>query len=76
MNKRSRKHLQEAVNNSSCYVLITCGQPSENGEMQVEMTYSGDPSLASLLVLNAQSVIDQEVEQDDFSPPAIRLIKS
>jgi hypothetical protein len=67
MNKRSRKHLQEVLNkNPSCYVLITCGQPSEDGEMQVEMTYQGDAALASYLLHGAQLYIDPEDEQQDL----------
>ncbi len=61
MRKNSRQHLQEVLDqNHSCYVLITCGQPSEDGQMQVEMTYQGDVSLASYLLQGAQSFIDQE----------------
>lgn len=61
MGKSSRVHLQEVLDkNPSCYVLITCGQPSEDGQMQVEMTYQGDTSLASYLVQGAQFYLDQE----------------
>jgi len=49
----------------ACYVLITCGQPSADGKMQVEMTYEGDPTLAAYLIENAQGFIDQE--NDAFS---------
>lgn len=76
MSKRSRKHLQEAVDkNLTCYVLITCGQPSEDGHMQVEMTYQGDTALATYLLQSAQTFIDQEGELDAYSPPAIRLVE-
>lgn len=76
MNKRSRKHLQEVLDKDpSCYVLITCGQPSEDGQMQVEMTYQGDASLASYLIQGAQLFIDQVEEPDDLPQPAIRLVK-
>lgn len=76
MNKRSRKHLQEALDkNPSCYVLITCGQPSEDGQMQVEMTYQGDAALAAYLLQGAQLFIDQEEDLDSYSPPAIRLVE-
>jgi hypothetical protein len=44
----------------ACYVLITCGQPSADGKMAVEMTYEGDPTLASFLLANAQGFIDQD----------------
>ena len=76
MNKSSRKHLQEALNkNPSCYVLITCGQPSEDGQMQVEMTYQGEPALAAYLLQGAQLFIDQEEEQDNHSPAAMGLVE-
>jgi hypothetical protein len=63
MSNRCCKHLKAALNkNPSCYVLITCGEPSENGEMQVEMMYQGDTTLASYLLQGAQSLMDQEEE--------------
>ena len=75
MKKRSRKHLQEVLDNDpSCFVLITCGQPSEDGQMQVEMTYQGDATLASYLIQGAQSFIDQE-EDENLPQPSIRLVK-
>lgn len=46
--------------NNACFVLITCGEPSKDGKMQVEMTYEGDPFLAAYLVESAQNVIDPE----------------
>jgi hypothetical protein len=47
---------------NACYVLITCGEPAEDGKMQVEMTYEGDASLASFLVDSAQEIIgNQEI---------------
>lgn len=65
MGKSSRVHLQEVLDKTpSCYVLITCGQPSEDGQMQVEMTYQGDTSLASYLVQGAQFYLDQEENQE------------
>ena len=77
MEKTSREQLQEVLDkNHSCYVLVTCGEPSEDGKMQVEMTYQGDPSLAAYLLEDAQSLIHQEVSQEDFSIPSIHLIKS
>lgn len=79
MNNRCRQHLQEALDkNPSCYVLITCGEPSPNGEMQVEMTYQGDATLASYLIQGAQTFIDHEEELEspkcDYSIP-IRRVK-
>ena len=48
--------------NNACYVLITCGEPSEDGKMEVEMTYEGDASLAAYLIESAQGFIDGEEE--------------
>ncbi len=42
-----------------CYVLIACGHPSENGEIEVEMTYEGDKTLASYLLESAQEFLDR-----------------
>jgi hypothetical protein len=50
-------HLQE---DQACYVLITCGKPGVDGKMSVEMTYEGDPLLASFLLENAQGLIDKD----------------
>ena len=46
--------------NNACYVLITCGEPTEDGKMQVEMTYEGDVSLAAFLIESAQDIIDEQ----------------
>lgn len=46
----------------ACYVLITCGQPSKDGKMQVELTYEGDPDLASYLVQSAQGYLDDQID--------------
>lgn len=45
---------------NACYVLITCGEPSEDGKMQVEMTYEGDACLAAYLIESARGFIDSE----------------
>lgn len=44
----------------ACCIVITCGQPSADGKMSVEMTYEGDPLLASYLLENAQGFIDHD----------------
>jgi len=53
--KDIRKLLGE---NNACYVLITCDDPSDEGKMNVQMSYEGDEMLASFLVDNAQQVFD------------------
>lgn len=46
----------------ACYVLVTCDQPSDDGKMNVEMSYEGDPALASFLLQGAQEYFET---QDD-----------
>ncbi len=48
--------------NHSCYILITCGKPSADGNMQVEMSYEGDACLAAYLIESAQGVIDDDIQ--------------
>lgn len=48
----------------AAYILITCAEPNFEGKMQVELTYEGDPTLASYLLENAQQIIHQN--DDEF----------
>jgi hypothetical protein len=52
--------------NHACYVLVTCDEPSEDGDMRVEMSYHGDASLASMLLHGAQTYIDEKHEASDY----------
>lgn len=45
---------------NACFVLITCGEPTEDGKMQVEMIYEGDASLAAYLIESAQGLIESQ----------------
>ncbi|MCE2982711.1 MAG: hypothetical protein LW832_03995 [Parachlamydia sp.] len=61
MSKKARNQLEKALmQKNACYILITCGDPTQNGDMQVEMTYEGDATLASFLLQGAQTFIDNE----------------
>ncbi len=52
------KGLKEALaEEHECYVLITCKKHEEDGKLQVEMSYEGDPSLAAYLVESAQQFV-------------------
>lgn len=42
------------------YVLITADSFDSKGEMQVQMSYEGDPSLISYLLKGAKSLVDKE----------------
>ena len=48
----------------SCYVLITCDDPNEEGEMNVEMSYEGDIDLAALMVDHAQTFFYEAREEE------------
>lgn len=43
-----------------CYVLITCGEPREDGTIEVEMKYDGEQWLAGYLVKSAQGILEEE----------------
>lgn len=61
--KLSSEDLRQALAESNvCYVLITCAEPTEDGKMQVEMTYDGDPSLAAYLIESAHGLIENQEE--------------
>lgn len=65
MKRNMQKVLRETLTKKHvCYVLITCDAPSEDGNMNVEMTYEGDAALAAFLLQGAQSFIDEQ-ELDD-----------
>ncbi len=57
-NKIPLKIQEMFLRNNKCYVLITCGEPSEDGKMQVEMTYEGDEVLAAYLIESARGFIE------------------
>lgn len=57
--KRIRKLLEKEY---AGFVLITCKLPEDNGNMEVEMIYEGDPVLASYLLEGAREYLDTEEE--------------
>jgi hypothetical protein len=50
--------------NMACYVLITCSEPSDDGQMNVELSYEGEETLASFLIENAQMYFDEKMTED------------
>ena len=48
----------------TCYVLITCDQPSSEGKMNVQMNYAGDPVLAAYLLQGAQNFLEEQEEEE------------
>lgn len=43
-----------------CYVLISCGEPKEDGTIDVEMKYDGKKWLAAYLVKSAKDVLEDD----------------
>ena len=74
-----RKSIRETLaKDHACYVLITCSDLDDHGQMNVEMTYEGDPTLAAYLLHSAQSFIDTEEEEEElelFPPKEHRRIE-
>jgi len=56
---------EELAEKNTCYVLITCGDPSDTGQMDVEMAYDGDSTLAAYLLHSAQSFIDPDDDLEE-----------
>ena len=59
------KHLFQKIKNylaenNFCYVLLTCSEPSEEGNMQVEMDFEGDEDLASYLLESSREVFKRK----------------
>ncbi|MEL7431521.1 MAG: hypothetical protein AAGI90_03205 [Chlamydiota bacterium] len=46
----------------ACYVLITCKEPSEDGKMEVELSYEGDETLAAYLVESASEAFNHSAD--------------
>jgi hypothetical protein len=59
----SRQDLRQVLaERNACFVLITCGEPTEDGKMEVEMTYEGDAFLAAYLIESAHGLIENHNE--------------
>jgi hypothetical protein len=57
--KSKSQNITEVLSeDNQCYVLITCGKPAQDGQMEVEMEYGGDPVLAAYLVESASTIMD------------------
>ena len=45
--------------NDGLFIMITCAPPSEDGKIQVEMTYEGDPFVVLYILKKAQEQFEQ-----------------
>jgi hypothetical protein len=63
----SRQDLRQVLaERNACFVLITCGEPTDDGKMEVEMTYEGDESLAAYLIESAHGLIENHNEPSEI----------
>lgn len=56
--------LSESLKDQAGYILITCGPPSNSGQMKVEMSYGGNPDLVNMLLDGAQELLNEESEEE------------
>jgi hypothetical protein len=62
IHKRVKKLLEQDFEG---YVLVTCRPATTDGQMQVEMSYEGDPILAAYLMDGAQQYLEEEDVADE-----------
>lgn len=66
MKRHAKKCLKEELaKKHACYVLITCDEPSSDGQMQVKMSYEGDATLAAYMLHGAQLHFEEEAIEAD-----------
>lgn len=54
LKERMQQTIAEKIQHGTvCYVLITCQEADEEGNMKVELSYEGDGDLASYLISSA-----------------------
>lgn len=71
MKRNAKKGLKQSLaKKHTCYVLITCDEPSSNGEMAVEMSYEGDATLAAYLLQGAQAFMDEQDPEIELKNPS------
>lgn len=76
MKSREHKKINKTLDNLyTCYILITCKPPTNDGKMSVEMSYKGDALISSYLLEQAQSIIDSEIQipSEDSSEKIIAI---
>jgi hypothetical protein len=69
MRRDVEKRIKDTLaKNHACYILITCDEPTEDGQMQINLTYEGPATIASYMLQDAQSYIN---EQEEAEQPVI-----
>ena len=55
-----QKKIKKLLEDQKCFVLLTCSEPSKDGQMNVEMIYEGEDVLASYLLESANHMFHNE----------------
>lgn len=78
MDQRTKEVIHDALSKEhACFVLITCDPPTDEGNMNVQLSYEGDVTLASYMLQGAQDILDDVLESgpdEDHTAP-LRLIE-
>ena len=66
LNKVGSAHekIRKILSNHVGFVLVTCRPTRQSGKLEVEVSYEGDPDLASYLVDGAQGYLESEQQQE------------
>jgi hypothetical protein len=67
MHAMAHKGIEKFLKKTQGYVLLTCSKPDDKGDMQVEMSFDGDPDLLLYLLDGAKERIDEDVSCDTES---------
>jgi hypothetical protein len=59
-----------SLKNYAGYILITCDQPTESGQMKVEMSYGGSKDLVNMLIDGAQDLLEEAEEEEEVEEEA------
>ena len=62
--RSTHEKIRKILSDHIGYVLITCRPTRKSGKMKVEVSYEGDPDLASYLVDGAQGYIESEQQHE------------
>ena len=77
MKRDVEKRIKDTLaKNHACYVLITCDEPTEDGRMQINLTYEGPATIASYMLQDAQYYIDEQEEEGVEQPVIFQLTNS
>jgi len=68
--------IEKLSENHASYVLITCDEPEDDGNMSINMTHQGDSYLVPYLLKVAHSMAEDKLDMDlSETSHHLRLVK-